>query len=511
MSEVSTEIRLRGLPLALATLAVALASFMNILDTTIAIVALPTISGNLAATPSQGSWVITVYSVCLAVILPLSGWITRRYGQVRVFCVALLLFTITSWLCAIATSFNQLLLFRALQGFSGGLLVPLSQSLLLRIWPPEKHGLALGIWGITSAVAPVLGPLLGGYITDNLGWPWIFLINLPVGAIAAYICWTLLRPLESETRRDPVDFIGLFLLMVGVICFQLVLDRGHELDWLSSMQIRVMLTISILCFFLFLAWEVGESHPVVDLSLFTYRNFITGTAMISILYTTYVLATVLQPIWLQTIMGYTATWAGMVLAPFGILPILLMPTVGQRLRQWDARPTVMFGMFIFVGVYLLHAQSSTETTAGFISWARLLMGAAMPFAWMPLMVLALVGLPPDKMASATGIFNFVRMLSSSMGTALGVTLWDERTIYHRSQLAETLSADSPQYQETVAILSSRLPDSQSNLAALDQAVTAQASTLALNDIFYLSALLIAPLALLAWLLPAHGNTEEGAH
>ena len=192
MTTSSPETRLHGLPLALATIAVAVASFMNILDTTIAIVAVPTIAGNLAATPSQGSWIITVYSVCLAVVLPLSGWITRRFGQVHVFCIALLLFSLTSWLCAIADSFNQLLFFRALQGFSGGLLVPLSQSLLLRIWPPEKHGLALGIWGITSAVAPVLGPLLGGYITDNFGWHWIFLINLPVGAVSVYLCWTLL-------------------------------------------------------------------------------------------------------------------------------------------------------------------------------------------------------------------------------------------------------------------------------------------------------------------------------
>jgi DHA2 family multidrug resistance protein len=503
-----TETQLRGLKLMLATLAVAVASFMNILDTTIAVVAVPTISGNLGATPSQGSWIFTIYSVCLAVVLPLSGWITRRYGQVRVFCVALLLFSLTSWLCAIANTFNQLLLFRAFQGASGGLLVALSQSLLLRIWPAEKHGLALGIWGITSAVAPVLGPMLGGYITDNFGWPWIFLINLPVGAVSFYLCWTLLRPLESETHRDPVDFVGLLLLMVGVICFQLFLDRGHELDWLASTQILVLLVVSVLFFFLFLAWEVGEAHPVVDLSLFTHRNFVTGTALISVLYVCFVLATVLYPIWLQTAMGYTATWAGLVMAPFGILPIILMPLVGQRLRQWDARPTITFGIIVFVLAYLVHAQTSTESTAGFIAGARLFMGFAMTFAWMPLMVLALVGLPAEKVASATGIFNFVRMLASSMGTALGVTLWDQRTIYHRSRLAEDISADSPQYRQAMELLSSRLPDPDSALAALDRAVSVQARTLALDDIFYLSAAVVLPLAFIAWLLPAHSDAQE---
>ena len=508
MAAASPDTRLKGMPLAIVTIAVALASFMNVLDTTIAIVALPTISGNLAATPSQGSWVITSYSVCVAVVLPLSGWITRRFGEVHVFCFAVFLFSLTSWLCASAGSFNQLLLFRALQGASGGLLIPLSQSMLLRIYPPEKHGLALGIWGITSAVAPVLGPLLGGYITDNLGWPWIFLINIPIGAFSAYACWTIMRHRESEIRHEPVDYIGLFLLVVGVICFQLVLDRGHELDWLASMQIRAMLAISVLFFFLFLAWERGEAHPVVDLSLFTYRNFVTGSFLISVIYLCFVLATVLYPIWLQTAMGYTATWAGVVMAPFGLLPILLMPLVGHRLRQWDSRPTITFGICIFVAAYLMHAQTSTETTGGFIASTRLLMGAAMPFAFMPLMVLALVGLPPEKIASATGIFNFIRMLASSLGTAAGVTLWDQRSIYHRSRLAETISQDSPQYQQTMEMLAQRLPDSQSALAALDRAVSVQARTLALDDIFYLSAAIMAPLALIAWLLPAHSSSED---
>ncbi|MEH6637332.1 MAG: DHA2 family efflux MFS transporter permease subunit [Halioglobus sp.] len=510
MSSPDLQPRLKGLHLALASLAIAMAGFMNVLDTTIAIVALPTISGNLGATPSQGSWIITIYGVCLAVILPLSGWITRRYGEVRTFCIAVLLFSLSSWLCAIATSFDQLLLFRALQGLSGGLLLPLSQSLLLRIWPPEKHGLALAIWGITSAVAPVVGPMVGGYITDNFGWPWIFLINLPIGAAAAYVCWTLMRHLETDKHREPVDFVGLVLLVVGVICFQLVLDRGHELDWLASTQIRVMLVISVLFFFLFVAWERDEPHPVVDLSLFTYRNFVTGTAMVSVIYVCFVLATVLYPIWLQTAMGYTATWAGIVMAPFGIAPIVIMPLLGQRMRQWDARPTVTFGVFIFVIAFWAHAQTSTDTTAEYIAATRLLMGAAMAFAWMPLMMLALVGLPPEKMASATGIFNFVRMLASSMGTALGVTLWNERTIYHHSQLAETISPDAPQYQQTMEMLSARLPESESALAALDRAVNVQASTLALNDVFYLSAAIILPLALLAWLLPAHGATEDTA-
>ncbi len=497
--------RLSGLPLVAATLAVAVASFMNVLDTTIAIVALPTISGNLGATPSQGSWVITSYSVCLAVVLPLSGWITRRYGEVHTFVVSVLLFAATSWLCAIATGFNELLVFRALQGFAGGLLLPLSQSLLLRIYPPEKHGLALGIWGITSAVAPVLGPLLGGLITDRLGWPWIFLINVPIGALSAAVCWSLLSRHESATRREPVDFVGLALLMVGVICFQLVLDRGHELDWLAAPQIRVMLVVSVLFFFLFLAWERGEAHPVIDFSLFRSKNFVLGSILVSVVYSTLVLSTVIYPIWMQSAMGYTATWSGVVMSPFGLAPIVLMPLIGQKLQQWDPRPTLTIGLVFWAAALYLQAASSTESTDRYMAMTRLMMGIAMPFAWMPLMMVTLVGLPPEKVASATGLFNFFRMLASSLGTAVGMTLWDQRTIFHRSRLAETLSPEDPHYREAMALLEGRLPEPAAALAALDRAVTVQARTLALDDIFYLCMGLSLVIALAAWALPSRGG------
>jgi DHA2 family multidrug resistance protein len=269
-----------------------------------------------------------------------------------------------------------------------------------------------------------------------------------------------------------------------------------------------MLGVSVLFFFLFLAWERGEKHPVVDLSLFGYRNFVLGSAMISILYMTFVVSMVLYPTWMQTSLGYTATWSGLAMAPMGLGPLLLMPLIGQRLRNWDVRKTVAFGLLLFITAFYFHAQTSTDTTASYMASLRFFTGLAMPFSWMPLMVVALVGLPPDKLASAAGIFNFIRMLASSMGTAVGVTLWDQRSTFHHSRLVESLSADSPQYQQATDLLAQRLSDEQAVMAALDRAVTVQARTLGMDDIFYLSAAVLVPLLLLAWFLPASAATAE---
>ncbi len=509
MSGAATPEPLRGLPLALAATAVASASFMNTLDTTIAIVSVPTIAGNLAATPSQGSWVITSYGVCLAVILPLSGWITRRFGEVNTFTTSVLLFTATSWLCGIATSFNQLLLFRAMQGFAGGLLLPLSQSLLMRLFPVEKHGLALGIWALATMVAPVLGPVLGGFITDNWGWPWIFYINIPFGLLCTYLSWQLLRPYESLRLRQPVDGVGLVLLAVGVICFQLTMDRGHELDWLSATPIVVMLITSSVCFVLFLVWERDDPHPVVDLSLFRYRNFVVGTALNSIMYTTFIVSTVILPIWLQTGLGYTASWAGIMMSPTGLGPVLLMPLVGQYVSRWDARMAISLGGCILGLSFYLHTLISTQSPPWFFPLIRLCVGLTVPFAFMPILVVTLVGLPPDKLASATGVFNFVRMLSASLGTAVGITLWDERTIFHRSRLAEEIAVDSPQYHQAMDLLLSKLPGPEAALAALENSVAVQARTMAMNDLNYLCGVAVLGMIFLAWLLP--GRSGAGEH
>ena len=488
--------------LVLASIGIGLAGFMNVLDTTIAVVALPTIGGSLAVTPSQSSWVLTLYGVSLAVVLPLSGWVTRRYGLVRTFFISVILFTLTSWLCAAAQSFNQLLLFRALQGASGGLLLPLSQSLLMRVYPPERHGLALGIWGLASAVAPVMGPLLGGYLTDTVGWPWIFYINVPFGFLSAYICWSLLQPYETESTREPVDLVGLALLVVGVISGQLLLDRGHELDWFGSVEIRTLAILAGVCFILFLAWERDTRHPIVDLSLLRHRRFVLGTVLVSVFYSSFVLLGVIYPLWLQTVLGYNAQWAGIVSAPTSIFPLIAMPLIGNWVRTRDPRPLVTIGTLIVIFAMMRHAFVTTSTPPEHIALSRLLIGCGMPFLWMPLMMTALVGLPPDKLSSATGLFNFVRMLASSMGTALGITLWDERSVVHREWLVAEVARPSADREQAMLMLGGADGHATQALATLEYLVQREARTLALQDLAVACAMALVVVGLLVWALPA---------
>jgi len=489
-----------GPALVLVTVGISLASFMNTLDSTIAVVALPAISGSLSATPSQGSWVLTIYSVCLAVSLPLSGWLAQRFGQVRAFIWAVALFTLCSWLCASATNFNEMLLYRALQGLSGGVLLPFSQSLLLRIYPPEKHGMALGIWGLSAAVAPVMGPVLGGFITDTLGWPWIFYINVPVGAICIGVTYTFLKDRESPIEKRPVDTVGLATMVLGVICIQLALDRGHELDWLSSATVRTLFVVGICSIIFFLIWERDQTHPIVDLSLFKQRNFTLGAIMTGMFYGVFIVVAVIYPLWMQTVLGYTPSAAGWVMATTSLFPLLAMGIIGDKVRNQDPRWTVMLGVITMSVVIVAHGLMTTQVSSGYLTTIRFFVGFAMPFLWVPLQMVTLAGIPPEKMASATGLSNFVRMLSSSLATALGITLWDERAIVHRADLVESASLGA--YRDVLA--TSTLPNvtsSGNELELLEIMINQQARTMAQQDVYMVGACILLSLVLLAAFLP----------
>src|SRR3954449_2868400 len=344
-----------------ASLAVGLATFMNVLDTSIANVSIPAIAGDLGVSPNQGTWTITSFAVANAISVPLTGWLTERYGQVRLFLATTALFVVASLLCGLAASMPMLVFFRVVQGAVAGPMIPLSQTLLLSTYPREKAGNALSTFSLTILVAPVVGPVLGGWITDNFSWPWIFFINVPVGLISLGMTWMMYRSRETERVKRPIDAVGLGLLVLWVGSLQLTLDKGKDLDWFASPEIIALAVAAALSFCLFMVWELTDEHPVVDLSLFRNRNFTTGTLAIAFAYAAYFGSIVLMPLWLQQYMGYTATDAGMVLAPVGLLALVLTPIVGRTSgTRIDPRYYATLSLVIFAVVAWMRSRFTTD-------------------------------------------------------------------------------------------------------------------------------------------------------
>jgi DHA2 family multidrug resistance protein len=489
---------LRGGALVIGTLALSLATFMNVLDTSIANVSIPAIAGDVGVSPSQGTWVITSFAVANAISVPLTGWLTQRVGQVRLFIGSVVLFTIASWLCGMSNSLELLIAFRVLQGFVAGPMIPLSQTLLLGSYPSHKSGMALAMWGMTTLVAPVVGPLAGGWITDNFSWPWIFFINIPVGILAASMTWGIYRRRESETRRAPIDFVGLSLLALWVSALQIMLDKGKELDWFGSNLIIALAFAALIGFVFFVIWELTERHPVVDLRLFKRRNFMVGTVTTSIAYGLFFGNVVLLPLWLQQWMGYTAAYAGWVLAPVGIFAIVLSPAVGRSIGRIDPRRIVTIAFLVFALVMWMRAQFTTQTDLMTLMVPTVLQGIALACFFVPLTAITLSGLSPDRIAAATGLSAFVRITAGAIGTSLATTLWDNRATVHHAQLVETLTPGSPPFNQAMATMAAGGLTHDQGLAALDRMVNAQAFTLAANELFFVSALLFIALIAVLW-------------
>ena len=508
---------LGGGMLALGTIALSLATFMNVLDTSIANVSIPAIAGDLAVSPDQGTWVITSFGVANAISLPLTGWLTQRYGQVRLFVASVLLFVVASFLCALAPSLALLIVFRVLQGAVAGPMIPLSQSLLLSSYPKAKAGSALAIWGITTLVAPVVGPLLGGWITDNISWPWIFYINIPVGLGAAAATWMIYRTRETPTHKLPIDGVGLGLLVIWVGALQVMLDKGKDLDWFGSTQIWILAIAAVVGFALFIVWELTEAHPVVDLTLFARRNFWTSSLAMSLAYGTFFGNVVLLPLWLQQYMGYTATQAGMVLAPVGLLAILLTPAVGRTVHKIDPRIFATGAFVIFALVLYMRSEFNTQADFRTLMIPTIIQGAAVAIFFIPLVTLSLSGLSADRIPSASGLFNFARITAGSFGTSIATTLWDHRATLHHAQLVERLTGSDPASSQALAMLRASGLDEQQSYALINRLVDQQAFMLSANDVFFVSALLFLALVGVVWLArpvhgaPGAGDAAAGAH
>ncbi len=478
---------LAGSRKALTAVALALGTFMQVLDTSIANVSIPTISGTLGVSTDQGTWVITSFAVANGVSVPLTGWLMQRFGVVRTFVASVTLFTLASLLCGIAWSLPSLIAFRVLQGAFSGPMIPGSQALLINVFGLAKRNLALTIWSITTLVAPIAGPLLGGYISDNYVWPWIFLINVPVGIVCAWVCWSNLKSQETPTRRLPIDRMGLALLCVWVGCLQIMLDKGKDLDWFNSPVIVGLLIVTMIGFAAWLVWELTAQYPIVDLSLFKSRSFALGTLSQCLGYAVFFGNIVLMPLWLQGYLGYTATWAGLVTAPSGVTAIITSFMMSSLMRRFDPRAIAASSFALFAVSYFMRAGLTADSSYFVFVAPQLVQGLAMGMFFVSILAVVFDGLPASKVPQASGLNNFIRITAAGFATALTTTFWDRREALHQSRLADTVTQYAPSYQQALTQMHQLGMNDQGAAGALTQAMVSQSYLLSSLDLFYLSA------------------------
>ena len=491
-----------------ACFVLAFTNFMVVLDTTIANVSVAHIAGGLGISSSEGTWVITSYAVAEAICVPLTGWLTRRFGTVRVFALGMAGFGVFSLLCGMAWSLGSLVAFRIGQGLCGGPLMPISQTLLLRIFPKEKHAQATGVWAMTTIVAPILGPILGGTISDNWGWHWIFFINIPIAIICAGGAIALLRKVETKVEKAPIDTIGLVLLVLWVGALQLMLDLGREHDWFGDSFIVTLAVIAAAGLSFFIAWEMFEKDPAVNLKVFRYRGFTVSVVALVFAYGTFFASLVVIPQWLQGSLGYTATWAGYATAFNGVAAVMMAPVVAKLSEKVDPRLLVSFGVLWLGGTSLIRVFWWTSD-ADFWTAAlpQLIQGAGMPFFFIPLTTLALGAVREDEVASAAGVMNFLRTMSGAIGTAVAMTVWYDGAQSARAQLSGVLNGA----QQTMQSLQMRGFSVEQSRQMVSQMVDGQASALATGSIFVTAAIVFAAAASIVWLAPRPKHAVAAGH
>jgi len=494
--------------LILACLVLAGTNFMVVLDTTIANVSVAHIAGGLGISSSEGTWVITSYAVAEAICVPLTGWLTKRFGTVRVFVFGMAGFGLFSMLCGMAWSLGSLVAFRIGQGLCGGPLMPISQTLLLSIFPKEKHAQATGIWAMTTIVAPILGPILGGTISDNWGWHWIFFINIPIAVICAAGAFALLRPAETRIEKAKIDTVGLMLLVLWIGALQLMLDLGREHDWFGSSLIVTLAVIAAAGCSFFVAWELLDARPVVDLKVFRHRGFTVSVTALVFAYGTFFASLVVIPQWLQGALGYTATWAGYATAFNGVAAVMMAPVVAKLSTKVDERLLVSFGILWLGGTSLIRVF---WWTSGADFWTvalpQLIQGAGMPFFFIPLTTLALGAVEQDEVASAAGVMNFLRTMSGAVGTALATTVWYDGAQAKRAELSGVLNGAS-QTMQSLQAHGYTLEQSRQTISNL---VDGQATALATGSVFVTAAIVFAAAASIVWLAPRPKHAVAAGH
>jgi DHA2 family multidrug resistance protein len=497
----------------LIAVVVALAAFMEVLDTSIANVALPYMAGNLGASNDQSTWVLTSYLVSNAIILPMTGWLAGAFGRKRFFMTCLGIFTVSSLLCGFAPTLGFLLLFRVLQGAGGGGLQPMAQAILADTFPPEKRGLAFALYGITAIMAPTIGPTLGGWITFNYSWRWIFFINLPVGVIT----WFLVRrfvedpPYLQRLRGAGVklDYIGIALLTVGIGSLQILLDKGQEDDWFGSHFITSLIIMSAVCLISLVVWEWFQKAPIIDVHMFKNFNFASSSLMMFMLGIMLFSSLVLMPQFLQTLLGYTSELAGLALSAGGFVLLLEMPIMGQLTTKIQARRLIAFG-WLALSIAMFYSTKRIDLQISFsaATWLRIAQVIGLGFLFVPITLVAYIGIAPEKNNAVAGIINFMRNMGSSVGTSLVTTLIARRSQFHQLRLVEKARVDNPNFANTAQGLARHFANAglgrhealATAYARIYQTLQSQAASLAYIDTFMVLSVGAAIMFFLSFLL-----------
>ncbi len=435
----------------IVAVAVMLGTFMEVLDTTVVNVSLPHIAGSLSATVDEATWVLTSYLVSNAIILPMTGWLANNFGRKRILLFSVAGFTISSVACGLAPNLPMLILFRVIQGATGGGLQPLSQAIMLEAFPPEKRGKAMAFWGLGIVVAPMLGPVLGGWITDSYSWRWVFYINLPIGLAAVVMARLFIfDPAYIRKRAERVDYWGIGLLVVGMGALQIFLDKGQEEDWLSSNFIRTLAVLAIAGLVAFTMREIFAEHPIVDLSVFKIRTYATGVFMMTVLGFVLYGSTVLLPIWLQTLMGYPSLQAGLAMLPRGLGSFLFMPIVGILMGKIEPRKLLATGFIAAAMSLFLLSGLNTQVGYWDIFWPQILQGASMGLLFVPLTTITNDPIPNERIGNATSIFNLMRNIGASIGIASVTTMTTRMAQAQVNNLGHSISIYDPQVQQMLA-------------------------------------------------------------
>lgn len=479
-----------------AGLLLAFSNFMVVLDLTIANVSIPHIAGTMGITLDQGAWIITSYAVAEGVVVPLTGWLSQRFGTVRVFIFSMLGFGLFSLLCGMSLTLGMIVAARIGQGLCGGPIMPMSQTLMIRVFPPEQRGAAMGVWAMTVILGPALGPILGGYISDEISWHWVFLINVPIAAICTFGAAMLLGFYETPIVRLPIDRIGLALMVFWIGCLQIMLDIGRDHDWFGDWKIVMLAILAVVGFLAFLIWELTDKHSIVALNVLRHRGYSTTLVVMAFGFGSFFSSIVIVPQWLQMSLGYTATDAGIIMGLQSVASLAMAPIVPKLMQRFDPRVLLTTGLLWMAVTTALRAQWTSGADFFSLAWPLVLQGLAVPFMMIPLTVVSLNSVNPEETASAAGLQNFVRTMAIAIATAMVLTVWGDAQRVARNDMVDVVQPDA-----AMNAMQAGGFNAEQARGMVSFMVDQEAAVLGMQHVFYITSALLVLAATLVWLSP----------